>query len=32
VLPKTLIPGGMGFMAWLVIPGGPTIAVMQPGK
>ncbi len=29
LLPKTEIPGGMGFMAWMQIPGGPIIATMQ---
>lgn len=31
LLPKTPIPGGDGtaYMAWMQIPGGPTIAIMQ---
>ena len=34
LLPKTPIPGGdgMGFMAWMQIPGGPIIATMQNGQ
>ena len=32
ILPKMEIPGGQGWMAWLQIPGGPIIAVMQNGQ
>jgi predicted enzyme related to lactoylglutathione lyase len=27
--PKTPVPGGNAFMAWMQVPGGPTIAIMQ---
>ncbi len=29
ILPKTPLPGSKGFMAWMQIPGGPVIAIMQ---
>ncbi len=32
VLPKTAIPGGMGYMSWMQIPGGPMIALMENGQ
>ncbi len=28
ILPKTPLPGGKGFKAWMQIPGGPVLAVM----